>query len=232
MFLKTGEKQFAESARIVSKMMDKYTNKYREQTETLENINFKNENTMAENEEIQQDKGHFVMPVSEILHIGGRGYVLNGTIESGTIHVGDTVILNNGKKSLIAAIDINKELVNWATKGETITLFVGSLKKGDLDDAPEKLTVETIDNPAPDFVMNVTEQKSVKGKGVVVTGKIQSGEIHIGDPVIVIADDHGLFKSACVDEIETNGDTVSLSFKGLTARNQVDNIITTKINRE
>lgn len=232
------------NARIATLMIDKYLQRFREQLDILSNIsNNKQEIEMGnlDKDEIKQDQGHFVMPVTDVLYVSGRGYVLAGVIESGTVHIGDTVVLNNGKKSLIAAIDINRELVDWATKGESINLFVGSLKKSDLDNVSEQLIVEVVENPNTDFEMAVSEHQSVKGRGVVVKGEIKSGSISIGEPVIVCADDQGLFKSSCVDAIEIDGkpvetvkagQTASLSFKGLTARNKVDETITSKMKTE
>lgn len=198
--------------------------------------------------EIEQDKGHFVMPVAQpedenIFYISGKGVLLIGCIESGTVHVGDTVILSNGKKSFVENIQMagdngKTESVNWATKGEGCGLNLGSITKNDLPEV-KGLVVEGIDNPNNDFEMTVSGKESVKGKGVVIIGKVDSGTISVGDPVIISKyENGGIMKSASVTTIEINGypsetasagQTASIGFKSLTARNNVDKTITTKV---
>ena len=199
-------------------------------------------------DQIVPDEGHFVMPVNEpeddnIYTIQGKGYILIGHIESGTVHVGDIVRLNNGMKSFVEFIQIagdNEELISvkWATKGEGCGLTLGSLNKGDLNDV-QQIVVEADENPNTDFQMSVQGKQYIKGKGVVIMGKVEQGTIAIGDPVIVAKIiDGSIMKSSRVTAIEINGNNaesatvgqvISLIFKGLTARNNVDETIGTMV---
>ena len=193
---------------------------------------------MEENNEIQQDQGHFSMPVSEVFHISTLGYCLVGGIKSGTVHLGDEVILNNGLKSFVTGIQMTDDqgqyAVEWATKDEGVGLILGSIAKNAITEF-DNLTVEGIDTERNHCEISVTEQSPVKGNGVIVKGKILSGSINVGDPIIISWDiNGGIFRTATVDAIEvdgsnvqsaTQGQIVTLNFKGLTMRTKCDKVI-------
>jgi translation elongation factor EF-Tu-like GTPase len=189
---------------------------------------------MEENNEIQQDQGHFSMPVNDIFHISGRGYVFCGCIASGTVHIGDEVTLSNGIKSFVNGIEMGQELFDWATKGENPGLLLGSIAKNAISDF-DNLTVEGIDTERNHCEISVIEQSPVKGNGINVKGKILSGSINVGDPIIISKDINGnIFRTITVDAIEIDGqnvqsakqgDMVTLNFKGLTMRTKCDKVI-------
>ena len=188
---------------------------------------------MEENNEIQQDQGHFRMPVNDIFHISGRGYVFCGEIESGTVHFGDEVILSNGIKSFVNGIEMGRKLFDWATKGENPGLLLGSISTKTQFDTTN-LTVEGIDTERNHCEISVTEQSALKGNGIIVKGKILAGTINVGDPIIYAEPSDGIFQTATVDAIENDGTSVvsaaqgqivTLNFKGLTMRAKFDKVI-------
>lgn len=137
--------------------------------------------TPIEEEVPEQDQGPFSMVVEDIYYISGRGVSLVGVIDSGTIYVGDEVVMSNGRRAIVSSIELAYSLVEWATKGEEIGLTIGLIDKKNLT---KGMTVKRV-NPASNtpFEMKVKElfQKNVSGVGV--KGKIAIGTVKVGDPV-------------------------------------------------
>lgn len=175
---------------------------------------------------------HFKMPVNDIFQISGRGYVFSGIIESGTVNLGDEVILSNGIKSIVSAIEIDRKLYAGASEGENVGLLLGNFAKDAFTDA--NLVIESIDTERNHCEISVTEQSPLKGKGIIVKGKILSGSINVGDPIIYAQPSDGILQTATVDAIETDGNSVAtasqgqivaLNFKSLTMRAKFDKVI-------
>ncbi len=175
---------------------------------------------------------HFKMPVNDIFQISGRGYVFSGIIESGTVNLGDEVILSNGIKSIVSAIEIDRKLYAGASEGENVGLLLGNFAKDAFTDA--NLVIESIDTEQNHCEISVTEQSAIKGRGIVVKGKILSGTLNVGDPIIYAQPSDGILQTATVDAIETDGNSVAtasqgqivaLNFKSLTMRAKFDKVI-------
>ena len=172
------------------------------------------------------------MPVNDIFQISGRGYVFSGIIESGTVNLGDEVILSNGIKSIVSAIEIDRKLYAGASEGENVGLLLGNFAKDAFTDA--NLVIESIDTEQNHCEISVTEQSAIKGRGIVVKGKILSGTLNVGDPIIYAEPSDGILQTATVDAIETDGNSVAtasqgqivaLNFKSLTMRAKFDKVI-------
>ena len=210
-------------------MIDKQLEIFRKQlSEYDQQTDNKNENNMTENKE------HFYMPITDVFYISGHGYVLVGLIESGEVHHGDEVILNNGIKSFVNAIESGSNLIESASAGQSVGLLVGSISKKHLTNF-DNLVVEGIDTERNHCEISVTEQSPLKGNGIIVKGKVISGTINVGDPIIISLDINGnIFNTSIVDGIEvdgkkvgtaTEGQSVTLNFKGLTMRTKCDEVI-------
>jgi translation elongation factor EF-1alpha len=180
---------------------------------------------------------HFKMPVNEVFHISGRGYMFLGCIESGTVDLSDEVVLNNGLKSFVNGIETDKQVIekffNITTEGEIVGLLLGSIAPKSLTDF-DNLVIESIDTERNHCEISVTEQSPLKGKGIIVKGKILSGTLNVGDPIIYAQPSDGILQTATVDAIETDGNSVAtasqgqivaLNFKGLTMRAKFDKVI-------
>ena len=175
---------------------------------------------------------YFKMPVNYIFQISGRGYVFSGIIESGTVNLGDEVILSNGIKSIVSAIEIDRKLYAGASEGENVGLLLGNFAKDAFTDA--NLVIESIDTEQNHCEISVTEQSAIKGRGIVVKGKSLSGTLNVGDPIIYAEPSDGILQTATVDAIETDGNSVAtasqgqivaLNFKSLTMRAKFDKVI-------
>ena len=134
-FIKSGIREKGEIARTASRMMDKYLKKYREQ---IDIINFKTEKEMENN--------HFVMAVTDIAIMPDSEYCrINGTAKSGSISTESEIALSTGKRAFIAEIKKNEINVDSASQGETVSLLVLNLEERDLQDLPNNLFAEAVD---------------------------------------------------------------------------------------
>lgn len=78
----------------------------------------------------------FWMVVKDCFAITGRGVVVTGTVESGTIAVGSRANLERSGQVLrsleIGGIERSRNVVNSATAGESVGLLLRGVAKGDI----------------------------------------------------------------------------------------------------
>ena len=73
----------------------------------------------------------FCMPIDGAYWIEGRnGYLLSGTVESGSIELGDTIYLSNGMDGVVQEFDNDATI---ATPGDRLGILITGIKKGVLD---------------------------------------------------------------------------------------------------
>ena len=73
----------------------------------------------------------FKMIVDDIYWIEAKkGYLVNGTIESGSIELGDKIQLSNGIQSKVLEFETDCE---WAAAGDKIGILLSGIKKGELN---------------------------------------------------------------------------------------------------
>ena len=81
------------------------------------------------------NEGNFMFTVEDVFMIKNRGTVVTGVIESGIISTGDTVTLNGKKKSgkyTIAGIESFRKVIQTASMGDNVGLFLAGIKKEEL----------------------------------------------------------------------------------------------------
>lgn len=92
------------------------------------------------------NKDHFVMSVSSISYTPATEYSnLTGTVQSGKINVETEIALSTGKRAFIVEIKKNEINVDSASQGETVSLLVLNLEERDLQDLPNNLFAEAVD---------------------------------------------------------------------------------------
>ena len=77
----------------------------------------------------------FQMPVEDVFMIRGRGTVVTGRIEQGTLKVGDEVYLKRQgifKKIVVTGIETFRKQVQEARSGENVGVLLGSITKDDV----------------------------------------------------------------------------------------------------
>lgn len=97
---------------------------------------------------IAQNDAFFIMPVEDVFYISGKGTVVTGNIESGTLKIGDKVEIignnNQPKTATITSIDKFRKMVDIANAGENVGLVLKGIEKTDVSRgmvlaAPEKM---------------------------------------------------------------------------------------------
>lgn len=65
----------------------------------------------------------FRMTVQDVFVIRGRGLVATGTVESGTISVGDQVEVEGGHRFEVTGVEMFRKVVDRAGEGDTVGLL-------------------------------------------------------------------------------------------------------------
>jgi elongation factor Tu len=75
----------------------------------------------------------FRMTVEDVFAIRNRGVVATGRVESGTLHVGDTVHINDGPGVRVDAIEKFRKQLDEATAGENVGVLIKGIERADLN---------------------------------------------------------------------------------------------------
>jgi len=82
----------------------------------------------------------FHMTVEDVFKIRGRGTVVTGKIETGTLRVGDEVVIkgaNGQKTTTITGIESFRKALNQANPEDTVGLLLKDLSKQDVQHGDE-----------------------------------------------------------------------------------------------
>ena len=74
----------------------------------------------------------FRMTVADVFVIRGRGAVATGTVEAGTLRVGDEVQINGAGAIRVDAIEAFRKKLDAANAGDNVGLLFKKLDKGDV----------------------------------------------------------------------------------------------------
>ena len=77
----------------------------------------------------------FRMTVEDVFSIKGRGTVVTGKIEAGTLRVGDEVAINgkNGeKRTVVTGIEAFRKTLSQANAGDTVGILLRDIMKQDV----------------------------------------------------------------------------------------------------
>ena len=94
----------------------------------------------------------FLMPIEDIFSITGRGTVVTGRIEAGTIHVGDPVELvgfgDAPKNSVVTGVEMFRKLLDQGEAGDNVGLLLRGIdkkevKRGEVVAKPKSITPHT-----------------------------------------------------------------------------------------
>ena len=74
----------------------------------------------------------FRLTVDDVFFIRGRGTVITGTVEFGTIRVGDTVQVNTGPPVRVDGIEAFRKRLDEAQEGQTVGILMRSLSRDEV----------------------------------------------------------------------------------------------------
>lgn len=73
------------------------------------------------------------MTVADIFSIRGRGLVATGQVESGSLSVGDEVLVNGARAARVDAIEAFRKQRESASAGDNIGVLLRSLERSDIN---------------------------------------------------------------------------------------------------
>lgn len=78
----------------------------------------------------------FRMTVADVFSIKGRGTVVTGQIESGTLNIKDEIYLrrsNSSRRVVVTGIEMLRKLANQAQAGENVGILFRDITKQDVE---------------------------------------------------------------------------------------------------
>lgn len=78
----------------------------------------------------------FRMTVVDVFSIKGRGTVVTGQVESGTLNVNDVIYLrrtNSSRRVVVTGIEMFRKLANQAQAGENVGVLLRDIAKQDVE---------------------------------------------------------------------------------------------------
>ena len=101
---------------------------------------------------VRENEKPFLMPIEDIFSITGRGTVVTGRIESGTIHVNDPVELvgfgDEPRQSVVTGVEMFRKLLPQGEAGDNVGLLLRGVdkkevKRGEVVAKPKSITPHT-----------------------------------------------------------------------------------------
>ena len=74
----------------------------------------------------------FKMTVDDIFFIIGRGTVVTGQVESGTLRKGETVLINGSRSCVVTAIEAFRKAPDSAKQGDNVGLVLAGVTKDEV----------------------------------------------------------------------------------------------------
>ena len=77
----------------------------------------------------------FRMTVEDVFIIRGRGTVVTGRVASGTLHIGDQVVVYRGnttRKAVVTGIEMFRKMLDHAKAGDNVGLLFKDLTRDDI----------------------------------------------------------------------------------------------------
>ncbi len=85
---------------------------------------------------VRENEKPFIMPIEDVFSITGRGTVVTGRIEKGTIHVNDAVELvgfgDAPKSSVVTGVEMFRKLLDQGEAGDNVGLLLRGIDKKDV----------------------------------------------------------------------------------------------------
>lgn len=76
--------------------------------------------------------GSFHMIVDDVFTITGKGIVVTGKIDSGEIHLGDSININNQRNTIVDGIEMFRKTLDYAKAGDCCGILLKDISKDDI----------------------------------------------------------------------------------------------------
>ncbi len=87
----------------------------------------------------------FHMKVDDVFNIAGRGTVVTGTIDKGTLHTGDEIVIRGGNQDLttsVTSIEAFRKVIPDAAQGEAVGVLLKGVRRGEVERGFELISPE------------------------------------------------------------------------------------------
>lgn len=74
----------------------------------------------------------FTMQVEDVFTITGRGTVVTGRIQYGTIQVGEKVYINKGIQTEVTGIEMFRKTLDFAQEGDNVGILLRGISRDDI----------------------------------------------------------------------------------------------------
>ncbi len=91
---------------------------------------FKKEEVEENLEEYANQK--FYMEVEDVFTVVGKGTVVTGRVESGIVHVGDTVSISGRMNALVEGIEMFRKKLDYAKENDACGLLLKDISRDDI----------------------------------------------------------------------------------------------------
>lgn len=76
--------------------------------------------------------GKFHMEVEDVFTITGRGTVVTGRVDSGEIHVGETVIISGKVNTEVIGIEMFRKKTDYAKAGDACGIYLKDISRNEI----------------------------------------------------------------------------------------------------
>ena len=76
--------------------------------------------------------GSFHFVVEDVFIITGRGTVVTGRVDSGEVHVGDTVTINGSMTTEVTGIEMFRKTLDYAKAGDNCGILLKGITRDDI----------------------------------------------------------------------------------------------------
>lgn len=73
--------------------------------------------------------GSFLFTVEDVFTITGRGTVVTGRVQSGTISVGDKVLINGALETEVTGIEMFRKILDTASQGDNCGILLRGISR-------------------------------------------------------------------------------------------------------
>ena len=77
--------------------------------------------------------GPFHMVVEDVFTITGRGTVVTGRVDTGEVHVGDTVTISGRRQTQVTGVEMFRKTLDYARAGDNCGILLKDISREDIN---------------------------------------------------------------------------------------------------
>lgn len=88
--------------------------------------------TVVEPQTFSVPTGEFKMTVEDVFTITGRGTVVTGRVESGSVQINDTVLINGSRPVVVTGIEMFRKTLDVAVAGDNCGILLRDVTRDEI----------------------------------------------------------------------------------------------------